>query len=191
MLICLGGFLGSGRRILARRLSTRLKFYYYDTESKKLHRHTFNKSGHVREETQHSTTDKEQLFIYEKILKDFPLISKMHRDVVIDDSFHRAKPREYFLVEARKYFDTIVFVWIDSDEEHVANRFRLMQITGMTNGIRGALQRREREQKEFEPFESSPLTFHHALSNDKAAGRLIELIRTEAPEITDTAKILA
>ena len=112
----------------------------------------------------------------------------MHQNVVVDESFHRANSREFFFAEARKYFDKVIFVWIDSDDEHIKNRLQFMRATGMIKSVRWALQKRARQEKEFEPFSLPPLTFYHALSNDNAVERLIELIRTEAPEIEDPAK---
>jgi len=188
MLIALGGLWGSGRTMLARKLAQRLGFFYYDVEQKKISKYAFNKQGQVKEQVQQPNTDEMRLFVYKKILEDLPLLSKMYTGVVLDDSFHRAKPREYLFREAGKHFDPIRFVWIDSDEEHIADRLEMMRLMGKIKSVRWALQNRARQEGEFEPPSPPPLTFHHALSNDKAAARLVELIRTVAPEITDITK---
>ena len=97
MLICPGGFLGSGQRIFSRNLSECLGFYRYDLEPRKLHYHVRDRDGHVKEVRRNPSTGEERIFLCKQVLEDLSLISKMHRDVVVDDTLpaHRGKHCSY------------------------------------------------------------------------------------------------
>lgn len=176
MLICLGGFLGSGRRILAKKLAAKLGYYYYDIDEKKLHDTRVSLVRRPKVKRIHPGTDEQQVALYDQVLREFPRLSKMYPNVVVQDSFHRAKPREYFFSAARRSFDRIVFVWVGSDEKFVEDRLMHMREIGIIHNVHRTYARREREIAEFEPFSESPLTFNHTISSDDAAARLVELV---------------
>ena len=178
MLICLGGFLGSGRRILARKLAEKHQFHLYNIGSKKIHRHVFKKNGRVKEVVLQPNTEKLRLFLYERIIEDFPRLSKMHPDTIVNDEFHRETPREYFLAEARKYFGTVVFIWIDSDEIHVRGRLRDMVEIGMLPDFGRALKGWRRATRTFDPPKPDTRVFRCANADDVEAEALWALIQT-------------
>lgn len=179
MLICLGGFFGSGRRILAHRLSARLGFHYYDLDAKKFHRYDITPNKTVRERIQQPNSDKERMRIYDNALKDFPLASKMYHDVILDDAFHRQEPREYFLKEARNYFDQVILVWVESDEASLEGRFIEMKRRGLIRNVESAMRRRKRAERNFQEFAVPPLTFRHTTSDDEATEALARLVSGE------------
>ena len=180
MLIVLGGFLGSGRHILARKLAERMGFYYYDSEGKKPRRGFIDKNHMLRERIIRPMNDEARTRYYELILDDFRVGSKMYPDIVVDDSLHRKKPRDFFLHEARKYFDKIAFVWVDTPEESVAEHFSKMNELKIIRSIEKASARRARHIKNFEQFgPETPVFFHHK-TGKHSVGRLMRLVREGA-----------
>ena len=149
MLIVLGGFLGNGRKMFAHRLAKRKNFHLYDTDAKKMRRFELQRGGAIKEMVQRPYREEQRLFLYKNVLADFSKISKMHPDMIIEDSFHRTAAREYFLTEARKYFKPVVFIWIDSDEAHVAERIRHMVTTGAIGSYEEGVRRRKSAAKHF------------------------------------------
>ncbi|HTR18613.1 MAG TPA: hypothetical protein VMH91_01370 [Candidatus Paceibacterota bacterium] len=149
MLILLGGFLGSGRKMLAKQLAYRQKFYLYDTEAKKMHHPEFQSDGSVKEVTEPPKSEEQRMFLYKRIVDDFPRLSKMYPDTVIEEAFHRIGPRDYFITEAKKFFDPVVFVWVDSDEAHVEERMRRMVKLGLVKNLSEAMNRRRRAARHF------------------------------------------
>jgi predicted kinase len=188
MLILLGGFLGSGRKVLARRLAKKHGLYPYDMEQHKLHGHFFNKKGEVVEYSTVARTDEGRMRIYRQALQDFPRLSKMHPDVIIERTFHRKGPREYFFTEARNYFDPVIFVWVTSDGAYVQKRLSKMSRKRLVASVDTASRERETAEREFQPFETEPVTFFNEGNADEAAERLWALIQEAAPA-TDTKSL--
>ena len=180
MLILLGGFLGSGRKILARELVSAYGFHMYDMDCFRMRRRDVDKHGAIRERKLPARTDKERLYIYECAARDLPILAKMYDDVIIGRSFHRKTPREYFLAQVQKYFDPVIFVWIDSTEESALERIREMYGKKLVESIAGAECERERCIREFEPFAEPPLRYIHEGDIASSAERLFTLICSEA-----------
>jgi predicted kinase len=175
MLVVLGGFVG-GRALLARKLAEELHFYYCDINAYKMHTHDIGRDGHVRSKTQEPQGDEARLFLYRRVIGDFQLLAKMHTDVVVDSSFHRAGPREYFLREAEKYFKPVVFVWVEASEDDSLGFLRRMEKKGVID-VKEGLARREQAKENFQPFPEPPLTFVHSIADTDSVGRLSSLIR--------------
>lgn len=174
MLIVLGGFLGSGRFVLADLLAEQSGFHHYPLLEKKKNLH-FGKNHQLHERIMEPSTDPARMQLYREVSKDFPLISKMYKNVVIDDAFHREKPRSFFLEEARAYFNPVVFVWVESPDETVELRLQTGKHTGLVPDTAIALRKRKQMIKEFEPFPGS-LVFFHRTSNKSAAETLLRFI---------------
>ena len=177
MLIVLGGFLGSGRSGLARLLASKAGFYYYSLHEKKMHHLSLDENRRIHERIMEPGTDALRMRMYREALKEFPMISKMHENVIVDDAFHRAQPRGFFLKEARAYFNPVVFVWVESPDETVEPRLRIMEHNGVITSVTTALRRRKQVIKEFEPFASRPLVFFHRISDERAAEALYGFIQ--------------
>ena len=192
MIILLGGFLGSGRRVLARKIAKRLGFYYYNIERKKLRAFKFNTNREVRHRTIQPRSDVERRRMYAQVVEEFPLLSKMYPDIVIDDAFHRAGPREYFFSEAKRYFRDMVFVWVDSDEKWVGERFVHMLKKKVIRSIEDARRRRLSAKKRFQPFKDEPITFISGsiADREKDVEDLVQLVRTRYSITSDYTKSL-
>jgi len=126
---------------MADKLAQTFGLHLYDIGRKKLRSPLLDRDGNFQ--VLRSRTDKERLRIFGSVLREFPLLSKMYADVIVSDTFHRSVPREYFLSEARKYFNPVVFIWIESDESSVPHRLKRMQQSGRIKSASEALRIRE------------------------------------------------
>ncbi len=165
MLVVLGGLLGSGAKTLANELAKQRGFYRYDIDRKKLRRPKFDQRGNFK--ILQPETDAQKLRIYESVFEEFSLLSKMYPDVVTDDAFHREAPREFFLSEARKYYDPVVFVWIESDEDSVKIRLERMEKEGKVPSVAVAIRRRKMGQMKMQPLPQSTPHFFYRVSGDE------------------------
>ena len=179
MLVVLGGLLGSGRRVLARKLAEQQHFHLYDMDAKYPHRHVFDETGRAKEVTVRLHTDEARLSLYKRVLEDMPKLSKMHPNIVLEDPFTRAKPRDAFFNAARKHFDRVVFVWIDSDEPNVTKRLELMRRKGLIQSIQTALERRKMVAAGLERLDPSTRVFKCMLADDVETKALWTLINSE------------
>jgi hypothetical protein len=158
MLVVLGGLLGSGRRPLAEKLADKYGLYHYDIDGKKLWRPSPDKRGNFK--VLQPSTDAERLTIYRTALREFPLLSKMYPNAVVDESFHREIPRKYFLLEARKYYSPVIFVWVDCDPQWAVKHIEDMHERGVTASVQNTLRWREKAQALLqEPAGSAPRFF--------------------------------
>ncbi len=179
MLILLGGYIGSGRKALAQKLAALYNVHNYDMKQHKFRSHEFNKKREVVETIHHIHRDEERLRIYRQCAQDLPLLSKMYQHVVVERTFHRKKPREFLLAEAKKSFDIVIFVWVDADETLVRGRLEAMQQARLIESVEKALAEREEAKKEFEPFDVPPLMFTYTGEPEESARKLWALIQDD------------
>ena len=153
MLICLGGFIGSGRKRLAHKLAQKAGYFYYDMESIKPHQIGFDRRGLVRDIVIGPQTDRARMLVYRRVAASLPLLAKMHTDVVLEDSFHRKESREFLFTEAQKYFGKVVFVWIDGTEQMARQRVAHMIRAGkLHEPFAAVMKRRRMSQRHFQSF---------------------------------------
>jgi hypothetical protein len=174
MLICIGGLPGSERRAFAQALATHLGFHYYDINGKKRRYPVFTKEGMVVRSS-HPKTDEERIMLYEKVLKDFQMLSKLYPDTVVDDVFHRAGPREQFFSRARVFFPDVRVIWIDSDDTGTETRIR----TRHGARSRWLLRARAEIQKQFQPFIPAIPVFSNPTLTDATRKDFFDFIRRE------------
>lgn len=178
MLILLGGFLGSGRKRLARQLAKTYGFHLYDTEAKKTHRSVFQEDGSVKDVVQRPRTNELRSLLYKTILDNLPVESKMYPDTIIEDSFHLKEPREFLIKEAAKYFAPIVFVWIDSDETHVEERLRRIVERGLIANVEEGHRRRRGAIHQFDGLNPGSHVFKCVRGDQAEVDALWALIQT-------------
>jgi hypothetical protein len=176
MLLVLGGFLGSGRKLLAQEFSQRTGFYYYDMDAQLMSEYVLTE-GVVRERKRRIRNNVVRLELLRRVLGEFKLLSKMHPDVVLDGSFHRKELREFFLREAGNYFDRVEFVWVESSDESAAARAPQMVGKDMITTTEEAMRRRDRAKRNFEPFATPLPTVVYEHGDKQAIDRLIELVQ--------------
>jgi len=180
MLVALGGLSGSGRKFLAQKLAEKYGFHYYDIGQKKARTGFFDAGNTFREQVFGPRNDKERTQMYERVVVDFPMLSKMYPNTVCESTFHRSVPRDYFFEEARKYFRPVIFVWIDSDGADAEARITGMAERAAISSLAEGLHRRDEAKKEFQPFSETVPTFHNVLSDTEAPEKLSALIQTLA-----------
>jgi len=172
MILFLGGHLGSGKKGLAQKLSERYNFYPYHLSEELPHRFIFDKKGVAHEVAVPTYSDEGLLAMYKKVAEKFSTMSKLYDDVVVQHTFHRDVPREYLLAEARRYFDDVVFVWVDVDDESLQKRFALMRKKKVVCCVKHARMARAKTLEDFQAFRPAPLTFLHSFSRPKVAEEL-------------------
>lgn len=176
MLIVLGGLPGSGRQKLTDRLAQKTGFHRYDLDSKKLKVPPPQPGAPVRTLNPRNATERVRL--YKTALAEFPRLSKMHDNVVIDDLFHHRASREYFLAEAQKFFAPIIFVWVDADEVSAQKNIERMLARGKITSIEDTLRIRKRTQSRSEPPENAlAFRFQSDIDLNDQAAALWELIQ--------------
>jgi hypothetical protein len=181
MLVVLGGISGTGRKALAREVAERLGAHYYDIDA---HRMTLYErhEGAIRERKQPVRTEELRLGMLKRVLDDFKLVSKMYPDTVVENNFHHAKPRGYFLAGAAEYFEPVVFVWVDVPDQEASGRFERMYERDATK-VERAMRRRQRMKDRLEPFPPRTIVFVNDLPAAPAAERLCGLLRHSYPHI--------
>lgn len=180
MLVILGGFVGSGRNAFARGLEKRHGFYFYDMDQHGLDANFFNTSRQFVTQRIRPDSDAGRLHIYRKTIESFHLVSKMHENVVVTATFHRAVPRNYFFSEAKRYFDPVIFVWIDCEEKKAQERLKRMRRRNVIPSVDRSVRNRAKAQEEFEPFDVPPPTFFFSGKTAENTDALYEFIQREA-----------
>jgi gluconate kinase len=161
MLLMLGGYIGSGRKTLAQELSDKHGFHLFDADRLKLKRSGFNAKGEFEQRNIRNREDHERLFLLRKIAAEFGMLSKLHENVVVSGIFHRAEPREFLLDEARKYFEPVIFVWIDTDETSAQARLERMATQKQIGSVEMGMRRRDKSKKKFQPLAKDALLFYN------------------------------
>ncbi len=154
MLILLGGLQGSGKRQLARAFSDATGFFWHDTaRNGSVVPSRFERSSTVIHTDPVIITDALRVQRLEKIVRDFPLLSKMYDGVIVEHLLHRRLPREHLITAARRHFSNVVTIWLDSDEGAIQER--IAESVGSNSGplFERALRQREHTVQEFEPFD--------------------------------------
>ena len=152
MIVFLGGFFGSGRASLAQKLAMRHGLHCLDLYGRKERRRVFS-GGKLAERVREPETEEEHMHLYERLAREFPLLSKMYPDIIIHDSFHLARPRDYLIHAVRTHFGEPKFVWIEASDERAQERFARLKTMSVIRDIERAVRLRRRQQRDFEPFE--------------------------------------
>lgn len=98
-----------------------------------------------------------RMVLYRRVLEDLPRLSKMYLDVVVDAGFPRAISRDFFFSEARKYFDDVLFVWVELDEESVRRKLNKRD----ENFAKWSVHKRELTKNEFQAPDPSTTVFKY------------------------------
>ncbi|MCE9541254.1 hypothetical protein K8R03_01690 [Candidatus Kaiserbacteria bacterium] len=182
MIVFFGGFLGSGRKSIARRYAARYGFHYYDIDNERLHRFVRDKKGRTKERPVAARGDKALMQLYEKVAARLPLLVKMHQGVVIDHAFHRDAPRKYLFAEARKLSNDVALVWIQSEEQYVLKRLQLLEKRKMIRSVADALRGRALTKKYFQLFRPAPAVFKRAGYRREELAELRTLIQKQVSQ---------
>ena len=164
----------TGRFALARLLAEEIGAYRFDVNAKKLARPRLSRYGALTAGIREPQNDDEQEMVYRKVLADLPLLVKMHDVIIVDDAFHRQRPRDAFIAGARQ-LDDVVFVWIDAPDSTVPLRVPYLLEMGV-GANEEDIYRRFEDRKTQLQFDAPPLIFYHEVSTKDAAKRLHSFI---------------
>jgi len=181
MLIVLGGLLGSGRQLLAREIAQAHSVKLYEIKQHLHHRGYRTPEGQYSQYAVRPQNDDQRMRVYEKALKDFPMLSKQYENVIIERAFNRAL-REYFLAQARQFFDPVVFVWVESDDEHAERLMRRMVRRRLLRSVAGGMAIRQSQRAEFQPLLEVTPVFKNHRNRKAAAAELWEMIQDLAKQ---------
>jgi len=175
MIICIGGFPGSGRRRLTHDLSKALGFYIYPLRETK-RKPSFKKLHKLIRPARGSPyPDGTLMEIYKRIVADLPLLSKMYPDIIIKDHFHRETPREFFFGEAEKYFGPPLIVWVEASAERSAARLR--DVLAEKKKLTARLAVMETMRRNYQPFTREVHTIDYMGDPEAAVKHVLELVK--------------
>lgn len=176
MIICIGGFPGSGRRRLTHDLSKALGFYIYPLGETKRKPSFKGLHKFIRPARGSPYPDGILIQIYKRIVADFPLVSKMYPDIIVKDHFHREIPREFFFAEAEKYFGPPIIVWVDASTEQSVARLRDV-LTSKEKKLAARLAVMETTRRDYQPFTREIHTVDYTANAEAAVRHVLELVK--------------
>ena len=178
MLICIGGFPGSGSHFLAEALSKTLGFHYFSLDHLKEHPLFMQEYMFTRTRRGSDFSDETLLRMYQEAASRFNLDSKMYPDMIIRDHFAREIPREYLFNEAEKNFGTPLIIWADSSKEE--------EILFLKEALQAKQEVLKRKlsivgdiREHFQPF-TRPVHSIHYVNNPAALDEALALVRANS-----------
>lgn len=165
MLICVGGLLGSGRKDFARRLGEKLDFYVFNLESSM--RTTLFLREHQRESLHgyDLLSDPLRLRMFQHVARDFGQLAKTYRNIIVDESFHRHIPREFFFEEGKKHFTRVAVVWVEDTEASLEERVQRVLEKNPRHDAEGVKRMIKTMERDFEPFTLPPIVVRNVVQN--------------------------
>lgn len=181
MLVLLGGLRGSGKREMAQELARREGFFHYVLDQHRPRSYFLNEKKEMVTYSIESTSDEDHIRIFKRACADFPLLSKMYRGVVITDQFHRKKPRDFLLSQARRYFSVIHCVWIEHEEQLALQRIYSAHQTWWRSGADSLIEARNRSKESSELEDPLVKIFSRTEDLDASVSILLNLLKTCPP----------
>lgn len=178
MIIFIGGFIGSGRVPLARNLAERLGYHFYEKRIPGLA--YLRTIGALKGPGSLVPADSSQLLSFRRLAKELPQLVKMHEGIVITESFHTARSRDFLFDVARKITDTLI-IWVDSPDDEAL--LRDVRTAGGVVNPEDLSFARKKMKDVFEPFDFAPIMFNNTGIAGIAADRFCELIIREMERI--------
>jgi len=153
MIIFVGGVIGAGKSSVARGLAEHLGVYYYDVDihKKPIYRqdpafqHNMDNGVPFCEET--------RMKVFHKVAEDFSELSQTHKHMVVDETLHKRRPREFLFEQAQKYFGGYLVIWVKASEDVILQRLTSQKREGHI--LKNPLEMHKAFLDEFESFEES------------------------------------
>ena len=174
MLICIGGFPGSGRNRLSEALASALDFHYFRLAPFKQHP-LFMREHILLHKGGTAYSDELLLRIYKHVVSHFRQLSKMYPDMIIKDHFMREVPREFLFTEAEKYFGPPLIIWTESSQEESTSRLHEVLDTKKRK-LETRLKIQDDIRARFEPF-TRPVHSVQYINNSAALDQALNLVR--------------
>jgi len=184
MLVCIGGFPGSGRNRLAEDISKATNWHYQSLSPLK---RAFSIRGIHTAVRPHKGTrysDELMMLTYKHITGEFPILSRMYPDMILKDHFTREVPREYFFREASSYFRNLLIVWVDATLEESEQRLHTV-LADQPKKLQNRLRLIREMNASFQPF-TRPVSIVRYMEDPNAAVEKV-LALISAQRIRQTA----
>jgi len=173
MLVIVGGFRGSGKRLIAREFARTTGFHGLSVDEYKLRRYTPGLVRQVSAPRMPMSTDEEYLQFFRRVTEKFPVLAKMYPDTVMAAPLHRALPREFLFEAAARSFDDVRVVILESSEQEAFERLRGKV---SEDSMRRFKARWRQEADTFQPFETDVSTLRAGTDFADTTRRLCELL---------------
>lgn len=153
MIIFVGGLIGAGKSSVARGLAEHLSLHYYDVDE--LKREIYSQDPDFEYNMQHGVPfcEETRMKLFRKVVGDFAELSKWHEHLVVDETLHKIKLREFLFEHAEKYFGGYLVIWVKASEEVILERLSTQVREGHL--LKDPVVMHNAFLKEFEPFEQS------------------------------------
>jgi dephospho-CoA kinase len=124
MVVFICGFTGNGKTTLAKYLSKKLNYFYYDSD--KIKAKVFIKdpkfSYNIKNGIPFSSKSRSKM--YKAIIKDFKHLSRTYKHIIVDDTLHTSLLRTKLLNSAKKYFGQYLTIQVTINEKVVRKRLQ-------------------------------------------------------------------
>ena len=91
--------------------------------------------------------------LFHKVVEDFAELSLHHQHLVVDETLHKKKLRDFLFKHAEKYFGGYLIIWVKASEEVILERLTSKVREGHL--LKDPVTMHNAFLKEFEPFEES------------------------------------
>ena len=153
MIIFVGGVIGAGKSSVAKGLAEHLSVHYYDVDVHKKpiyerdpnFQHNMDNGVPFCEET--------RMKVFHKVAEDFAELSKTHQHMVVDETLHKKRPREFLFDQARQHFGGYLVIWVKASEEVILERLASQKREGHI--LKNPVTMHKAFLQEFESFEES------------------------------------
>jgi gluconate kinase len=178
MVIFVAGLVGAGKSSVAKFLTDRFSFYYYDVDEVK--RIIYPEDPDFDYNMRHGIPFREEtrLSVYRKVVTDFQHLAENHIHLVVDECLHLKKPRQVLFDAAKVYFGGYMIVWVRADETVIRNRLREKARKGHI--LTDPFKMYRSFAKEFEGLDESHIVCDNTGSIEETNESLLSLIRNLA-----------
>jgi gluconate kinase len=153
MIIFVGGNIGAGKSSVAKGLAEHLSLHYYDVDELKRGIYQTDPDYQKNMEQGIPFCEETRMKVYEKAVGEFAELAQVHQHMVVDETLHRKKLRDYLFEGARQHFGGYVIIWVKASEEVILRRLTSQVRDGHL--LRDPVNMHLAFHKEFEPFEES------------------------------------
>lgn len=153
MIIFVGGIIGAGKSSVAKGLAEHLSVQYYDVDEHKRSIYRQDPDFHRNMENGIPFSEETRMKLFQQVVQDFAELSKTHQHLVVDETLHKQRLREYLFAGANKYFGGYLIIWVKASEEVILGRLNTIIREGHV--LKDPISMHNAFLKQFEPFDES------------------------------------
>lgn len=122
MLILFAGLIGTGKTTLSKGVAEKLGFYRYDIDEVKKKIYPEDPDFEYNMKNGIPFSDETRIKVFEKATEDLKKLSGIHKNIIVDETFHKKNTREILFKIADKYSEGYVLIEVTSPEDVVKER---------------------------------------------------------------------